>query len=344
MDLFHHTIGRYLLKGEIGHGAFSTVRLCQHIETNQYFACKIIARSRLLMNNLEARFENEIRINQQLHHPGVVALYDLLKDDLNYYIIVEFCPNGELFSHVVDQGRLDERTAKMFISQVFFALQYVHSLGICHRDLKPENLLLDQSGNVKISDFGLSRFVGANGLVSTPCGSPCYASPECVSGHSYDGRKSDIWSCGVISYAILTGQLPWTKRNQQQLFEQIKRGEYTIPMYLSDKCRSFIAGLMTVNTEYRMTIEHALHHEWLADIPPPNIQMYQTFGPIDNIPSPSLRKLDLFFEKEVVYDEQEDAENPRVMPSLVTSQTFDSIRKALVAIKFTDRAKSKQIY
>ena len=263
MDPFPPSIGRYILKGEIGHGAFSTVRLCQDGETGQFYACKIIARSRLLMHNLESRFENEIRINQQLHHPGVVALYDLLKDDSNFYIIVEFCPNGELFSHVVDQGRLDESQAKIFISQVLFALQYVHSLGICHRDLKPENLLLDQYGMVKISDFGLSRFVGPNGLVSTPCGSPCYASPECVSGHPYDGRKSDIWSCGVISYAILTGQLPWTKRNQQQLFEQIKRGEYTIPSYLSDKCRSFIAGLMTVNIEYRMTIEQALHHDWL---------------------------------------------------------------------------------
>ncbi|EAY06038.1 CAMK family protein kinase [Trichomonas vaginalis G3] len=344
MDLGPGIIGPYVLKGEIGHGAFSTVRLCQDMNTGIYFACKIILRSRLLMHNLDIRFENEIRINQQLHHPGIVSLYDLLKDETNYYIIMEFCPNGELFSHVVDKGRLDEIEAKIFISQILFALQYVHSLNICHRDLKPENLLLDQGGMVKISDFGLSRFVGVNGLVNTPCGSPCYASPECVSGHPYDGRKSDIWSCGVIAYAILTGQLPWTKRNQQQLFEQIKRGEYTIPTYLSPNCRSFIAGLMTVNTEYRLTIEQALHHPWLADCPSPNVEMYRPLS-IDQIPvPPSLRKLDLFFEKELPFDDSliED-DHPRSSDN-VTSQTFNSIRQALNCLKVKSRSPPKQMY
>ena len=284
------------------------------------------------MHNLEARFENEIRINQQLHHPGTVQIFDLLKDDDNYYIIMEFCPHGELFSHVVDQGRLDENAAKFFISQVIYALQYVHSLGICHRDLKPENLLLDQGGHVKISDFGLSRFVGSDGLVSTPCGSPCYASPECVSGQPYDGRKSDIWSVGVISYAILTGQLPWTKRNQHQLFEQIKRGEYTIPSYLSESCRSFISGLMTVDCEHRMTLEQALNHPWLADIPPPSLNMYDEIPVEEGMKHPSLRKLDLFFDKELQLDRFEEAPD-QMVNSPVTSQTFDSIKKALESLK-----------
>ena len=330
MDYSVGMIGQYRLLGPIGHGAFSIVRLCQSLRTNRYYACKIIARNRLLMHNLESRFENEIRINQQLHHPGTVQLFDLIKDDSYYYIIMEFCPNGELFSHVVDQGRLDENTAKYFISQILFALQYIHSLGICHRDLKPENILLDNQGHIKISDFGLSRFVGQDDLVNTPCGSPCYASPECVSGQLYDGKKSDIWSVGVISYAILTGQLPWTKRNQQQLFEQIKRGEYTIPSYLSDSCRSFISGLMTVNCDRRLTIDQALHHPWLSDIPSPTLEMYDTIPNDEETKPPSLKKLDIFFGKELPIDGEIDVDTKN---NIVTSQTFDTIKKALESIR-----------
>jgi serine/threonine protein kinase len=133
-------------------------------------------------------------------------------------------------------------------------------MGVTHRDLKPENLLLTQFGHVKISDFGLSRFLGSHGLVSTPCGSPCYASPECLTGLPYDGRTNDCWSVGVILYAMVTGELPWTKRNQQQLFEQIRRGEYTIPTELSQPCRNLIRGLLTVSPALRLTAESALRH------------------------------------------------------------------------------------
>ncbi|EAY10461.1 CAMK family protein kinase [Trichomonas vaginalis G3] len=332
MNFCPDIIGEYQMKGDIGHGAFSTVRLCQHLETGKFYACKIVSRSRLLMHNLEMRFENEIRISQQLRHPGVVALYDVLKDEHNYYIIIEFCPNGELFNLVVNSGRLTEPEAKVFICQLLYALQYVHSLGICHRDLKPENLLLDQNGRVKISDFGLSRFVGQNGLVSTPCGSPCYASPECVSGQSYDGRKSDIWSCGVITYALLTGQLPWTKRNQQQLFEQIRRGEYTIPEYLSKSCKSFISGLMTVNSDYRMTIEQALHHEWLAGSIPVYYQLTM-YNEMQNEPhpTPSLRKLDYIFEKDDAAEE-DISDSSYLLTSPSISQSILSVKKTLLSI------------
>ena len=218
-------IGPYILRGTVGDGAFSVVKLVCHEQTHQYYACKIVPRSRIATESLQARFEAEIRINQQLHHPGIVHLFDMLKDENNYYIIMEFCPNGELFQYIVDRNHLSEEEAKPFVRQILETLDYIHKQGISHRDMKPENLLMDQTGRVKFSDFGLSRFIPSNGLVDTPCGSPCYASPECISGRPYNGKTTDVWSFGVILYAMLTGQLPWTKRNQQQLFAQIKRGE-----------------------------------------------------------------------------------------------------------------------
>ncbi|KAH0786538.1 CAMK family protein kinase [Histomonas meleagridis] len=285
-------IGNYELRGAIGEGAFSIVRLALNQTTQKFCACKIIPRSRLMINNLDIRFENEIRINQQLHHPNIVQLIDLQKDEKYYYIIMEFCPNGELFRYVISQTRLKEYEAKIFLTQILEGIKYVHSLGICHRDLKPENLLIDEYGRVKISDFGLSRFVDKNGLVDTPCGSPCYASPECVSGKPYDGRKSDIWSIGVISYAMLTGQLPWTKRNQQQLFEQIRRGEYIIPNYLSEQCRNFIQGLMTVDCTRRLTVDLALAHPWIRGCQVPLLMPTYVNNMI------SLQQVDLFFDRD----------------------------------------------
>lgn len=286
-------IGQYKFKRTIGEGAFSVVKLAYDQKNEQFFACKIVPKSSLNSEDLEQRFEVEIRINQQLHHPGIVQIIDLLRDEMNFYIFMEFCPNGELFKYIVDRGRLTEDEAKLLLIQVLKALVYVHSIGIAHRDLKPENLLFDPIGKIKISDFGLSRFVGYGGLVETPCGSPCYASPECLSGDAYDGRKSDMWSLGVILYAMVTGQLPWTKRNQAQLFLQIRSGEYTIPEFLSPDCKQMISRLMDVNSVTRITAEEALKLPWVQNV------NSEVFNDVENqMQIVSLKKVDAFFNKE----------------------------------------------
>jgi serine/threonine protein kinase len=288
-------IGPYRLYDIIGEGAFAVVRLASHDDLPTQLACKVVPRIRLQTSGLDSRFELEIRVIQQLHHPGIVQLIDLLSDDHNYYVMMEFCQGGELFQHVVARGHLNEGDAKPFIRQILEALSFVHSRGVCHRDLKPENLLLDLSHRVKISDFGLSRFVRPDGLVDTPCGSPCYVSPECISGKAYDGRTSDLWSVGVITYALLTGKLPWTKRNQQQLFDQIRKADFVVPGYLSDHCRGFIQGLMTVDCARRLTIDSALRHPWMVfeEVP-------WEVAPVEGLETyVSLRKIDLEFAREV---------------------------------------------
>ncbi|OHS94643.1 CAMK family protein kinase [Tritrichomonas foetus] len=307
-------IGPYILRGTVGEGAFSVVKLAYNEQQKEYFACKIVPKKRLSGGNLEARFEMEIRINQQMHHPGVVGIQDVLKDDFNYYILMEFCPNGELFQFIVDRNHLIESEAKIMIRQILETLDYIHNIRVCHRDLKPENILIDKFGHLKISDFGLSKFVDIDGLVTTPCGSPCYASPECVSGKSYNGRKSDIWSVGVISYAMMTGQLPWTKRNQTQLFEQIKKGEYVVPNFLSVPAQKFIKGLMTVDNTKRFTIYQALQHPFLQDTP----QQHPVGAPLKII---SMKQIDIFFEKDRPGDN--NSEIFEKFPTTTTSPEFD---------------------
>ena len=289
-------IGPYSFRGTVGEGAFSVVKLAFHEELHQYFACKIVPRNRVISQDLEERFEIEIRVNQQLHHPGIVQIIDLLKDDMNYYIFMEFCPNGELFRYIIDRQRLSEPEAQVIFLEILDALRYLHVVGVAHRDLKPENLLLDPTGHIKISDFGLSRFVGPGGMVSTPCGSPCYASPECLSGDPYDGRNSDIWSLGVILYAMVTGQLPWTKRNQTQLFNQIKKGEYTIPRFLSQNCKNIIKGLLCVDLSQRLTIDETLNHPWMSDVQAQKSLFENGIIPLKIV---SLKQVDAFFDRTI---------------------------------------------
>lgn len=323
-------IGKYNFQGTIGEGAFSVVKLVQHSESREYFACKVVPKSRIQTTHLHARFEAEIRINQQLHHPGIVEMYDLLSDDLNYYIIMEFCPNGELFQYIIDKQHLSESEAQPIFRQILETLEYIHSMGISHRDMKPENLLIDKVGHIKISDFGLSRFLDTNGLVDTPCGSPCYASPECISGKSYDGITTDVWSSGVILYAMLTGQLPWTKRNQTQLFQQIKRGEFSIPSFLSPECTDFIQKLMTVDCKKRITIPQAYEHPWLRKTQPI----------LPNMPYPSsrvsLRMVDVFFGYLVSM-----IDLPRSALERNTSTRSLNFKKALRLLKFDQKSNSE---
>jgi serine/threonine protein kinase len=264
-----HKIGPYELRGTVGEGEFSVVKLAFNLETNCYYACKVLERARLRERGLDRRFETEIRVHQQLRHPGIVSLIDLLYDPNFYFVFLEFCPGGEIFQFIVDAGCLGEAEARPILRQIFEAVAYIHSIGVSHRDLKPENLLLDRVGNPKLSDFGMARFLGQDGLVSTPCGSPCYASPECLSSAPYDGRTTDCWSLGVITYAMMTEELPWTKRNRRQLFNQIRRGDYTIPETLSPICRSFVRSPMIVDPARRSTAAQALQHEFLSGTGPP---------------------------------------------------------------------------
>ena len=329
-------IGNYTIRGTVGEGAFSVVKLAYNEEVQQYFACKIVPKSRLSSHHLEQRFEIEIRINQQMHHPGIVGLIDILKDKLNYYVIMEFCPNGELFQYIVDHGRLKEDEARPKIRQILETLAYIHKMGVTHRDLKPENILIDQFGQVKISDFGLSRFYDKNGLASTPCGSPCYASPECISGKPYDAQTTDVWSVGVILYAMVTGQLPWTKRNQAQLFEQIRRGEYTIPSYISYHCSDFIRGLMTVDNRKRLTIEQALNHPFLMPTPPWEFQLTTPSAKLI-----SVQKVDDFFDVDIDIFSAKPIKMPKDIST--ASLNFDQTIKFITGAKPEVKAKRRVI-
>jgi serine/threonine protein kinase len=266
MSLSAASIGPYQFRGFLGSGSYAEVKLVFDPKTLTYYACKIVRKTRFQRPDQLTRFENEVCIMQQLRHPGIVQLVDLLHDDANYYVVLELCPNGDLFDFILSQRALKEEESKPIFKEIAQALSYLHSRGIAHRDIKLENILLDNAGRPKIADFGFSTLIESDALSSTVCGSPYYASPELLSKQSYDPRKSDIWSCGVLLYAMVVGRLPWTKRHLHDAFEQIRAGDYTPPSFLSESCRDLIQKLMCVDPMARITLEDALSHPWLADV------------------------------------------------------------------------------
>lgn len=256
-------------------------------------------------------------------------MVDILQDAANYYAVAEFCPNGELFQYIADQTRLPEDDAKVKIMEIMDTVRYIHGLGIVHRDLKPENILLDHQGHLKIVDFGLSRYVRRDGLVETACGSPCYASPECVTGEPYNGKANDVWSVGVVLFAMVTGRLPWTKRKEGRLFEQIRKGEYVVPEHVSNMCRDLIQRMLTVDWEKRITMDQAMEHKWFEG--GKRIVHGRRVAKMM-----SMRKVDEFFGVELKWDAQEMRMEMRRQVSkraIGLTKTMAEIRDAGVRVR-----------
>lgn len=257
--------GRYDFVRTIGSGSFAVVALVTERGTNNQYACKICSRQLLIEKNIFDRFEREVRIMQSFRHPSLVSLLDVVFDANLIYLVMEYCFNGELFQVIADQGKLEEGLARKMFNQIVDGLTYVHARDIAHRDLKPENILLDHDMNAKITDFGFCHPVDSKQLLKTPCGSPYYAPPEIICNQPYDGKRSDLWSLGVVLYTMVTGALPWQDGNQVQLYQQIMDARFTIPRTLSPTLRDLISRLMRADPNDRPTIEEVKKHPWLNE-------------------------------------------------------------------------------
>ncbi|TKS73242.1 Serine/threonine-protein kinase BRSK2 [Collichthys lucidus] len=180
--------------------------------------------------------------------PGIYSSMKLLR-----YLVLEHVSGGELFDYLVKKGRLTPKEARKFFRQIMSALDFCHSHSICHRDLKPENLLLDEKNNIRIADFGMASLQVGDSLLETSCGSPHYACPEVIRGEKYDGRKADVWSCGVILFALLVGALPFDDDNLRNLLEKVKLGVFHMPHFIPPDCQNLLRGMIEVDASKRLT-------------------------------------------------------------------------------------------
>lgn len=197
-------------------------------------------------------------------HPHIIRLYEVIETPNDIYVVMEYVKSGELFDYIVEKGRLMEDEARHFFQQIISGVEYCHRNMVVHRDLKPENLLLDSRANVKIADFGLSNVMRDGHFLKTSCGSPNYAAPEVISGRLYAGPEVDVWSCGVILYALLCGSLPFDDENIPNLFKKIKGGIYTLPSHLSPGARDLIPRMLLVDPLKRITIPEIRQHPWFT--------------------------------------------------------------------------------
>ena len=251
----------YILKEDIGEGNFGKVKLGISKITGEKYAVKIINKDQIKIK-MKNKIFRENEVITKFNHINVIFVFEIIEDQENYYIIMEYCKKGELFDYIVDRERLSEDEAAIFFYQLINGVEYIHSKGIAHRDLKPENLLLTKDKTLKIIDFGLSHEFDGINLLKTKCGSPSYASPEILRGKPYDGFKSDIWCCGIILYAMVCGYLPFDGDTNKILFKNILKCEPEIPDYLNDYTQDLIIRILTSDPNMRITIDEIKRHRF----------------------------------------------------------------------------------
>uniref|UniRef100_A0A8R1XVH5 non-specific serine/threonine protein kinase n=1 Tax=Onchocerca volvulus TaxID=6282 RepID=A0A8R1XVH5_ONCVO len=240
------------------------VKTGTHCITGRKVAVKIVNKEKLSESVLQ-KVEREIAIMKLIEHPNVLHLYDVYENKKYLYLLLEHVSGGELFDYLVRKGRLMAKEARRFFRQIISALDFCHAHNICHRDLKPENLLLDDRNNIKVADFGMASLQVEGSMLETSCGSPHYACPEVIRGEKYDGRKADVWSCGVILYALLVGALPFDDDNLRNLLEKVKKGVFHIPHFVPADCQNLLRTMIEVDPQKRLSLSEVFKHPWVAD-------------------------------------------------------------------------------
>ncbi|CCL99801.1 uncharacterized protein FIBRA_01825 [Fibroporia radiculosa] len=266
--------GPYLLLRTLGEGEFGKVKLGLHMQWGEEVAVKLIRRGNIDTSVRMSKVEREIEVLRTLKHPNIVRLYDVIETEKYIGIILEYASGGELFDHILAHRYLREKDACKLFSQLISGVWYIHQKKIVHRDLKLENLLLDRHRNVIITDFGFAnRFEHrADDLMQTSCGSPCYAAPELViSDGLYVGSAVDIWSCGVILYAMLAGYLPFDDDpanpdgdNINLLYKYIVNTPLSFPEYISAEARELLSIMLVPDPVHRADLSIIMAHPWLA--------------------------------------------------------------------------------
>ncbi|KAF8488746.1 hypothetical protein JB92DRAFT_2820279 [Gautieria morchelliformis] len=265
--------GPYLLLQTLGEGEFGKVKLGLHGQWGEEVAVKLIRRGNIDNPLRMSKVEREIEVLRIIQHPNIVRLYDVIETDKYIGIILEYASGGELFDHILAHRYLKEKDACKLFAQLISGVSYIHAKKIVHRDLKLENLLLDRNRNVIITDFGFAnRFEHrSDDLMQTSCGSPCYAAPELVISEGlYVGSAVDIWSCGVILYAMLAGYLPFDDDpanpegdNINLLYKYIVNTPLTFPDYVSHDARDLLSMMLVPDPKRRSGLPEIMSHRWL---------------------------------------------------------------------------------
>ncbi len=259
----------YDIGEKIGNGKFGLIKKGTNKKTGMQVAIKIMSKKDMTNQDLEL-VRTEIEILKICQHPNIIKLYDIFENENYYYIIMEYCSGGDLFSFLErHQFKLKEELASKIMHKICAAIYYIHSYGICHRDLKPENILMtskNENSDIRLLDFGLSKIIGPNETCNEPYGTLTYCAPEILLDNPYT-KQVDLWSLGVMTYLMLTGKLPFYDRIDREI---AKKAAFSEPDYsdklwngISDDAINFVKGLLKKKGDERMNIKEALQHNWI---------------------------------------------------------------------------------
>lgn len=259
-------VGFYKVRGQIGCGNFSKVKLAIHALTKDKVAIKIMDKMRLDLQT-QRMLSREISNMESLYHPNLLQLYEVLETPSRLYLVLEFAGGGDLHTRISSGGKLSDRENKIVFAQVLSAVKYMHENNIIHRDLKAENVLYTTNSCIKVADFGFSKRVkNRNQALDTFCGSPPYAAPELFKDESYIGPPVDVWAMGVLLFFMVTGTLPFRADTVAKLRQSVLDGAYVLPTWVSAPCQRLIRGILKPEPLERCALDQMLGCEWLLPV------------------------------------------------------------------------------
>lgn len=236
----------------VGKGSFGKVILVKYFNNEKIYAMKILDKEEIIRRKQIKHTKTERLLLEKLHHPFIAQLQFAFQDAKKLYLVTEFMQGGELFFHIKRRTGFKEVSAKFYMSQIFLAIDYLHKNGYIYRDLKPENILIDKEGNIKLTDFGLSKVISNDGDINTTntlCGTLEYIAPEIFQRKPYD-KSIDWFSFGVVLYEMLTGQLPFNIKNEE--FDESKYKNIKYPEKMSSEAKELIEKLIEIEPEKRL--------------------------------------------------------------------------------------------
>ncbi|KAF8754880.1 hypothetical protein HU200_011418 [Digitaria exilis] len=202
---------------------------------------------------------------RRVRHPNIVRIHEVMATKRSIFVVMEFVAGGSLNAYLVAGRGVGEASARRVFQQLVSALDYCHSLGVYHRDIKPDNILVDDTGNIKVADFGLSALVDTARrdalLLHTICGTPMFIAPEIFLRRGYDGAKADVWACGVVLFALAAGRFFFNHKDTR-LYHMIRRCDYQCPPWFSAGLVRLVRRLLCPDPACRMTIPQIKENLW----------------------------------------------------------------------------------
>jgi len=275
LGLEHYAVGKML-----GKGAFGKVNVGVHKLTEELTAMKLCERKRIADSQAKKCLMQEVNILKRVNgHANIIQLLEVIETDTALVLVMEFAASGDLLRYVRQHRKLAEDSAQGLFKQLLDGLDHIHRMAVVHRDIKLENLLLDSFGCLKIADFGVATLLKCpEQRLDDHCGTPSYIAPEVLLDSGYQGPPVDMWSAGIVLYAMLVGHAPFKADQLLDLRRCILRGRYHTPPHLSEEAANLLRRLLVVEPSNRATLGEASDHAWLKNVENPAIGVYGPAG------------------------------------------------------------------